>query len=266
MWGREEIFTVAGQPLRVVRAGTGPPLLLICGIGAAAEMWTPLVPHLRGHELLAVDLPGSGSSPPPRRPVRIRGLAAMVRDLLDRIGHARVDVLGYSFGGIVAQELAWRAPERVDRLILCATTSGMGSAPPRPFPALLMLTPTRYESFAAARFVVPRIAGGRTQRDPAILQATLADRLANPPSRRGYLCQLYAASGWSSSPWLRRIRHHTLIVHGDDDPLVPLINARNMARAIPNARLHVVKDGGHLFLIDEPDSAADEISSFLARR
>lgn len=254
-----------GQPLRVVRAGTGPPLVLINGIGASAEMWTPLVAHLRGYELIAVDLPGTGSSPPPRRPVRIRGLARMVEDLLARIELGRVDLLGYSFGGIVAQELTWRAPERVGRLILCATNSGLGSLPPSPLPGLLMLTPTRYQNGAVARRVVPLIAGGRTRRDPAVLRATLADRLVNPPSYRGYFYQLYAASGWSSSPWLRRIRHHTLIVHGDADPLVPLINARTMARRMPNARLHIVAGGGHLFLLDEPGDVAQVISSFLAR-
>jgi poly(3-hydroxyoctanoate) depolymerase len=265
MWGAEETLTVDQHPLRVVRSGGGPPLLLINGIGASAEMWAPLVDHMPANELVAVDLPGTGSSPPARRPLRIRSLALLLTRLLDQLGYPSVDVLGYSFGGIVAQELAWRAPDRVRRLILCASSAGAATLPPRPLPALLMLTPTRYQNRTVARYLLPLIAGGQTRRDPGVLEATLADRLANPPSRRGYLHQLYAVTGWTSNPWLRRIRHRTLVVHGDDDPLVPLVNARNMAKIIPNARLHVVHGGGHLFLLDEPQSVADELTAFLAR-
>lgn len=263
MWGSEQVIIVDRQPVRVVRAGSGPPLLLINGIGASAEMWTPLVGHLTGHEVVTVDLPGAGSSPPSRRPLRIRGLARLLAGALDQLGYTRIDVLGYSFGGIVAQELTWRFPQRVGRLVLCASTSGVGSAPPTLLASLLMLTPARYQSRKLARHIVPLIAGGRTRRDPQSLQVHLGQRLMNPPSTRGYVQQLYACTGWSSARWLRRVRHQTLILHGDDDPLVPLVNARNMAAMMPAARLHVVKGAGHLFLLDEPGSVVAELTGFL---
>lgn len=265
MWGSEQVVSVQGQRLRVVRLGVGSPLLLINGIGAAAEMWTPLVPHLGGHEVVAFDLPGVGSSPPSRRPLRMRALAEIVVGLLDRLGYGRIDVLGYSFGAALAQELVRRAPDRVGRLVLAAASTGVGSLPPKPVAGLLMLTPTRYQNRAVARWILPAIAGGRTRRDRHVLEANLEHRLANPPSRLGYLEQMYAVTGWTSNPWLRRIRHRTLILHGDDDPLVPLINARNMARLMPDARLCVVPGAGHLFLLDEPGSVADELTGYLAR-
>jgi poly(3-hydroxyalkanoate) depolymerase len=265
MWGAAQTVTVGDHPLRVVRRGEGSPLLLINGIGAPAEMWSPLAEHLNGRELVAVDLPGVGSSPPSHRPLRMRGLAELVAGLLDQLGHDRIDVLGYSFGGSVAQELAWRAPDRVGRLVLCASSSGVGSTPPRPLAAMMILTPARYENRSLARWIMPAVAGGRTRRDAAVLEATLTHRLANPPSRLGYLHQLYAITGWSSNPWLRRIRHRTLLLHGDQDPLVPVINARLMAKAMPDARLHVLEGAGHLFLIDEPGSVVGELNGFLSR-
>lgn len=263
MWGITERINLDGHELRVVRAGSGAPLLLLNGIGAPAEMWTPLIGHFSGPELLAVDLPGTGSSPSLRWPLRIRQLARLLTRVLDELGYSRVDVLGYSFGTIVAQELAWRFPERVRRLVLCAASAGVGSLPPRPLAAALLLTPARYQNARLARRVVPLLAGGRTARDAAVLQAGLHYRVANPPSTYGYLGQLYAAAGWSSAPWLRRLRHCTLILHGSDDPVVPVANARTMVSMMPNAQLRILEGAGHLFLLDEPERAAPLLSGFL---
>jgi pimeloyl-ACP methyl ester carboxylesterase len=228
-------------------------------------MWTPFVKHFQGPEIIAVDLPGVGSSPSARYPLRIRALAELLTGLLDQLGYAKVDVLGYSFGSLVAQEMAWRSPERVRRLVLCAASGGVGTRPPKPLAALMMLTPARYQNGELARRAVPHIAGGRTATDPVALQEGLVHRLANPPSTSGYLGQLYAASGWSSAPWLRRVKHRTLILHGTDDPVVPVENAHSMVRVMPNAQLHVLEGAGHLFMLDDPDAVVSVLSSFLAR-
>ena len=134
----------AGLRLRVGRHGSGPPLLLITGIGAHLDMWAPFARHAGERELIAFDPPGAGLSQRPRRPLRMRGLARVVAALLDTLGLERVDVLGYSFGGGLAQELAYRAPERVRRLVLCATAPGLGGVPPKPMAALMLATPARY--------------------------------------------------------------------------------------------------------------------------
>jgi poly(3-hydroxyoctanoate) depolymerase len=264
--GRVEFVRVSSLSLRVVRAGEGPPLLLINGLGASLEMWRPFVRGLRGRELVAFDLPGTGQSSRARWPMRMNELARLAADVLTRLGHARVDVLGYSLGGLLAQELAHRAPERVDRLILGATAPGVPSVPPNPLVSLLMLSPARYYNRRLAEWIVPVIAGGRTASDRGVLRAGLDERLAQPPTPVGYLHQLYSVMGWSSHPWLRRLRQPTLVVHGDEDPVVPLINARYMARVIPNGRLHVIRGGGHLFLFDQPHSAVPAIEDFLSPR
>jgi len=261
-WGSAYV-RAGGLRLRVGRHGAGRPLLLITGIGAHLDMWAPFARHAGDRELIAFDAPGTGLSQRPRVPLRMGGLARVVVELLDALRLERVDVLGYSFGGALAQELARRAPDRVRRLVLCATGPGLGGSPPKPLAALMLATPARYYHPRLLALTVPHIAGGRTAREPAVLAANAATRLQRPPDPLGYAFQLYAVAGWSSLPWLHRVRQPALIVAGADDPSVPLRNARLLASRLPDARLHVVPGGGHLFLLDEPESAAGEIRAFL---
>jgi poly(3-hydroxyalkanoate) depolymerase len=256
---------VGGLRVRIAtQDAEGVPLLLITGIGAHVGMWEPFARRMRDHRLIAFDAPGTGGSQRPCLPQRLPTLAAHVGALLDRLGVERADVLGYSWGGGLAQELARRAPDRVRRLVLCATSVGLGGVPPRPLAALLLATPARYYHPALFRLTVPPLAGGRTAREPAVLDAQEAARLSHPPSPLGYAYQLYAAASFSSLPWLHRLSQPTLVMAGDDDPVVPVANARLLARRIPGARLHVVRGGGHLFLLDQPEQAVPAIRRFLA--
>jgi poly(3-hydroxyalkanoate) depolymerase len=260
---RHAYVTADGLRLRVGRHGAGPPLLLITGIGAHLDMWAPFAQHAGERELIAFDPPGAGLSQRPLLPLRMPGLARVVTDMLDELGLERVDVLGYSFGGGLAQELAHRAPDRVRRLVLCATAPGLGGSPPRPMAALMLATPARYYHPRLLELSVAHIAGGRTAREPEVLARHAGERLLHPPSPLGYAYQLYAVAGWTSLRWLHRVEHPTLVVAGGEDPCVPLRNGRLLASRLPNGRLHVVKGGGHLFLLDEPENVAGEIRTFL---
>jgi poly(3-hydroxyalkanoate) depolymerase len=260
-WEESQV-TLGGARLRVAVAGSGPPLLLLMGIGGNLEMWGPLAEQLPGRRLIAFDAPGTGgSSIGPL--LRMTGLADLTARLLDRLGLDRVDVLGYSFGGALAQELAHRHPRRIRRLILGATMCGLGGVPARPEAFLHMSHPLRYRSGRYLQWVSPRLYGGRARRSPAGGATQMRARLANPPSLLGYLSQLVAISGWSSLPWLHRLWMPTLILAGDDDPIIPLINGRILRWRLPDARLHIVRGAGHLFLIDQPEDVIDVIEAFL---
>jgi poly(3-hydroxyoctanoate) depolymerase len=262
----ERKLRVGHETLRVAERGhRGTPLLLINGIGAHIDMWAPFERLLGDRRLIACDLPGCGESTLSAVPRRMRGLADLVSELIDVLGYGEVDALGYSFGGALAQELAHRFPDRVRRLILCATSPGIISVPPKPLPALFLLTPARYYHPVFFRFMMPRIVGGRTAQDSRALDEQIDTRLAHPPALLGYLYQLLAAAGWTSMHYLHRLPQPTLVVAGDDDRAIPLANARLLAHRIPNARLHVVIGGGHAFLLDEPESVVGEIEAFLDR-
>jgi poly(3-hydroxyalkanoate) depolymerase len=254
--------TVDGLELRVAVEGEGPPLLLINGIGANIEMWAPFVAALSGRQVILFDAPGTGQSSRTRQPVRMRRLSRVVTGLLDQLGYDRVDVLGYSFGGALAQQLAHQSPERVRRLVLAGTMCGIG-VPANPVVLALMATPLRYYSRTHLENISPRIYGGRSRSDPEVLRRHLAARLERPPSMLGYQWQLYALAGWSSVLWLHRLEQPTLVLHGEKDPIVPLVNSRLMARRIPGAQLFVLPKAGHLFLIDQPEEPAAAVMDFL---
>jgi pimeloyl-ACP methyl ester carboxylesterase len=262
----EEFFvTVSGHRIRVQRRNTGrrQPLVLINGIGAAIEMWQPFLDQLDDRETVCLDLPGCGLSSAPMLPIRLPRIAALVTEVMDELGLGRADVLGYSFGGVVAMVLAHRFPDRVKRLILVSTAPGTPGAMPHPAVLAMMLSPLRYYDRRAAEMIVPLIAGGRTALDRAQMRLGLSNRLEHPPRARGYVYQLLAVSTFTSWFWLHQIRLRTLIVHGRDDPVSPSLNARMMTATMPRAQLHMVHGGGHLMLLDEPGRIARVIVDFL---
>ena len=257
---------VDGVRLRVAVRGTGRPLLLLMGIGGNLEMWAPFEDALDGRRVrtITVDAPGTGGSDPYPFPRRMGGLARTMERLLDALGHDHVDVLGVSFGGVLAQQLAHQAPGRVRRLVLAATGPGLGGIPASPRVLWALATPRRYRQPDYFRRVAGELYGGQARHDPdAMLHGSLA-RFAHAPSPAGYLSQLFAIGGWTSVPWLHRLPQPTLVIAGDDDPIVPPVNGRILARLIPDARLHIVPGGGHLFLLERPAEIAKVVTGFLA--
>jgi pimeloyl-ACP methyl ester carboxylesterase len=145
-------------------------------------------------------------------------------------------------------------------LILAATSPGWLMIPGRPRALLAMLRSRRYRDPQYLRRVGPKIYGGVHRRNPASL-----DDYANamePPHGLGYAYQLLAGLGWTSLPWLWTLRQPTLVMHGRDDPIVPLQNARILAALIPNARLAVFENG-HLFAVTRADEVARTVNEFL---
>ncbi len=242
-----------------------PPLLLIHGLGGSLESWRPLLAELRGRDVVMIDSPGAGRSAVPLLPIRMPTIADRIADAVRALGVEQADVLGYSHGGMVAQELSHRHPALVRRLILVGTTMGIPAVPGRLRVQLALLSNSRHKDRAAAERDLPLVVGGRTARDPDTLAAMVADRADHPPSRLGYRYQQATAIGWSSYLWLPRLRVPTLVLHGEDDPVVPVMNARMIARRIPGGELETIPEAGHMLLFDESRRAAPILERFLAR-
>jgi poly(3-hydroxyalkanoate) depolymerase len=256
---------VLGHDVRVsVRPGRspGPPLVLCNGMGAGLDLLQPFVDALDPRiEVVRFDVPGVGGSPTPKVPYRFPVLALFVTKLLDALGYGRFDVLGISWGGGLAQQLAFQSPHRCRRPVLVSTGTGMLMVPARFSVLSKMLTPRRHRDPAYARSIAAELYGGRMREQPHHV-SSLASRDPQVGSRTGYLLQLLAGVGWSSLPVLPLIRQPTLVLAGHDDPLIPLVNARIMQRLLPRAKLHVFHDG-HLGLVTSADELGPLVSDFL---
>jgi poly(3-hydroxyalkanoate) depolymerase len=259
-----QMVDLNGQLLRVAtRQGSdaSPPLLIFNGIGANLELVEPFVAALEDVSVIIFDVPGVGGSPAPVVPYRFSTLSVLSERLLSRLGYdGPVDVLGVSWGGALAQQFARLYPARCRRLILAATSPGVIMVPAKLSVLSKLIGPRRYTDPAYLQEVGAEIYGGAYRRNPSLLRDHA--RHIQAPRGRGYLYQLLAASGWSSLPWLGALRQTTLVMHGNDDPIVPLTNAKILAARIPHATLYVIDDG-HLFLITRAREVAPVVRRFL---
>ena len=212
-----------------------PPLLLCNGIGASLEALQPLVDALdpdRG--VVRFDVPGVGGSAGPAVPLPDRG-ALLLGDRPDGAGSATAsfDVLGLSWGGGLAQQLAVQSRRRVRRVVLVATGTGALMVPAHPRVLAKMLTPRRHRD--------PEYAAPHRSRDlrrhhahrPRAVGADLLHATTRAGPKRGYYFQLAAMTGWSSLPFLGLVRQPTLVMGGDDDPIIPVVNPRMQAAPDP---------------------------------
>lgn len=255
--------TWRGHQIHVADTGRGEPLLLVPGLGNNIDMWTPFMDQFRERRVIRLESPGTGQSSTPTFPVGIPTLAEMLRAVLDDRQIEWADVVGFSYGGAVAQQFAYDYPERVRRLVLAATFCGVGAIPGSPVALMSLATPLRYYSPSYYNRTAAVTSGGVTGRDSTVRRWMAAARRCHPPSSVGYAMQLMGIMGWSSLGFLQHIPHETLVICGDDDPLVPVANGEMLARLIPRARLEVVERAGHLLLWDDAKNVSRLIRRFL---
>ncbi len=257
--------TVGGRTLRVARwrldqPSEHLPVLFFNGIGANIEAVAPLAEALDDRGFIMFDMPGVGESPEPVIPYNAATMAWTTAKLLDLFGLDKVDVMGVSWGGAMAQHFALQHPRRTRRLVLAATSAGMVMVPGNPAALTKMANPRRYvdAAFMAKHFetLYGGALGGASDKSGHI------GRL-KPPSPRGYFYQLLAMIGWTSAPALPFLKKPTLIMMGDDDQIVPLANGRILKALIPNSELAVMEGGGHLFLLSHREQSISAIRRFL---
>jgi poly(3-hydroxyalkanoate) depolymerase len=262
---RMRILTIGGRAIRIaVREGAPgrPPLLLCNGIGVSLELFEPFVDALDPQRpVIRFDMPGIGGSPAPVVPYHLVTLPSLLAGLLDQLGYEQADVLGISWGGGLAQQFALSRPDRVRRLVLVATGPGALMVPAHPRVLLRMLTPRRHRDAGYAARIAGELYGGSARTNPVVARDLLHATTRLGPAR-GYYYQLISSAGWTSLPWLPRLRQPTLILAGDDDPIIPVVNARIMHRLIRRSTLHVYQ-GGHLELAADPERLASAVEAFL---
>jgi 3-oxoadipate enol-lactonase len=241
--------------------GEGTPLLLIQGLGYGRWGWDPVVPGLaERYRVLTFDNRGIGESDKPAGPYTAREMADDALQVLDEAGAERAHVLGASLGGMIAQEVVVKAPDRVEKLVLCCTTPGGPDAYPLPEATMKLFVeaPTLAPEVALRRFVENALGAS----PPAgLVDELFARRVANPPDPDGWQAQ--AAAGTTFGGVEGVIDAPTLILQGTDDNVVDARNAELLGGLIPDARVELIPGTGHLFFWEQPQTFLAHVTEFL---
>lgn len=249
------------------REGSGPPVLLIMGLGLSGGAWWRTVPVLaREMEVITFDNRGVGRS---LALVHAYSTAEMADDavsVLDAAGVESAHIYGISLGGMVAQQVALRHPHRVRSLVLGATYAG-GPRVRTPDQDVLEFLRQRMwmQHEEAARRSVPFNYGERCRTDhPERIDEDLLQRLAHKFPAQAYRAQMWAACTHDTHRSLRRIRAPTLVVHGADDKMIPVDNGRMIAERIPGAQMIELEGTGHLYPTEDPQ-VDEQITAFMRK-
>ncbi len=255
---------IHGARIAYQEQGTGPPVLLIHGLGASSVFWKATLPALAArHRVIAPDLPGFGESSRPAVAYSPGIYPPYLVGLLDRLGIPRAAVVGHSMGGLIALRLCRDHPDRVERLALLSST-GM----PWPDPPILervgrlpgigeLILGLR--SAWATRWVLRRYA----VRQPSALTADVLAAMGQA-SPQAFLQLARTIRGEDVRPWLGTLRLPVLIVWGDRDRVVPLDHGRAMAALIPAAKFVAIPEAGHFVQLEQPEAVNAVLTEFLA--
>jgi pimeloyl-ACP methyl ester carboxylesterase len=272
-----ERITLHGNHVSFLRAGQGPPLLLLHGIAGSYETWAPLIPALTDEfTVIAPDMLGHGSSAKPRGDYSLGAYAAGARDLLLALGHESATVVGHSLGGGVAMQFAYQFPTHTDRLGL-VSSGGLGDevsiflrAATLPGSELVLPLITKAWVTGTGR----RIAGwldaiGLTPGPDITEIARGYASLADPEARAAFLCTARSVIDHRGQRVSARDRLYladavpTLIVWGERDRIIPVAHGHWAAEAMPGSRFKVFEDAGHFPHLDRPLPFARELTKFV---
>lgn len=247
--------------------GQGAPLLMIMGLGGHSLDWGWIVPRrlAERYQVILFDNRGAGRSDQPPGPCSIKQMAEDAAGLLDAIRIDRAHVFGGSMGGMIALQLALDYPERVDRLVLGATTAG-GSYRTHP-PAEIQkyfyprtdLSPHDYLWWTGAVCYPQEFIDAH----PEIVERKIQANLAFPGTLAAYEAQLEAFMQFDVEGRLGSVRAPTMVLIGDRDVLIPPPNSFQIARKISGAQIREIEGAGHIFWISHPEETVSMVKEFL---
>lgn len=266
---------LGGTPVNYVDLGSGgrEPIVFVHGLGGQWQNWLENLPRAAlERRVIALDLPGFGSTPMPSDKITISGYGRCVDALCDRLGLGRVDIVGNSMGGYIAAEVAIQFPQRIDQLLL-VSAAGITSAEVarRPiYTAGRIATAMTTHGSAQHRAIASRprsrhMALALVARHPSLLRADLAyEGFIKGAGRPGFEAGLRACLEYDFRDRLPEIRQPTLIVWGEKDSIVPVRDAHEFERLISDSRKMVMKDTGHIPMAERPGTFNDVMMEFLA--
>jgi pimeloyl-ACP methyl ester carboxylesterase len=246
--------------------GEGEPLVLVHGLAYDRAGWGPMPDLLaERYRVVLFDNRGVGESDAPEGPYTVAQMAGDVAAVLDDTGIERTNLLGVSLGGYIAQEFTLTWPERVDKLILASTAVGGPTAYPMPQSTQdVFATFPLLEREAGLRMFVENSLGERGVRErPELVEEIYRYRLGHAPPVQAWMAQAAAGATYDDSERIGAIDKPTLVIHGGGDVVVDPRNAELLGDLIPNARVEILAERGHLMLWEEAERAARLVQEFL---
>jgi pimeloyl-ACP methyl ester carboxylesterase len=276
-WSRHLHRTeIDGRSVTYVDIGSGErePIVFVHGLGGQWQNWLENIPRAaQERRVIALDLPGFGTSEMPRDEITITGYGRTVQALADRVGLSRFDVVGNSMGGYIAAEVAIQFPHRVDQLLL-VSAAGITSADLAHAPIMTLgRVATAIANYSAADRALakrPKTRHAALQfvaRHPSRMKADLAyEGFFKGTGKPGFMDALRASLDYDFRDRLPEIRQPTLIVWGEKDSIIPVKDAHEFERLIPDSRKVVMRDTGHISMAERPETFNDLMMEFLAER
>lgn len=250
--------------------GSGPPLLLIAGLGYSRWMWHRMIPGLaRAFQVISYDNRGVGGSDKPAGPYTADLLAADAAALLAALDIEQTAVVGHSMGGFIAQAFALNYPRQLTRLVLCATNFGGPNHIPVTQEALSVLMDTHSDPLTRLRNgILISCAAGYAEREPEFVATWLNYRAEHPLDPAGYQAQMGIGLSLMSAEasFEQRLSHidtPTLLLSGSEDKVVPPGNVDLLAARIRHSQTALIENAGHLFPFEQPETAVAIITRFL---
>jgi pimeloyl-ACP methyl ester carboxylesterase len=268
---------VEGAPVNVIDLGEGDPMVFIHGLSGAWVNWLENLPHFaRNHRVIAMDLPGFGHSPMPNEKLSIAGYGRIVDKLLDTLGVERAVIVGNSMGGFIGAEIAIQFSTRVEKLVLISA-AGISIEHQRNEPVLHVLERLDDVLILGTGWMATRSAmlarRPRARRQMMKLVAHRADDLPAPliaeqvmgSGKPGFVPALDALTDYPIRDRLGEIECPVLVVWGAEDRLVPVRDAYTFGELIPNARVVVWPDTGHVAMLERPAAFNALVDEFLSQ-
>jgi pimeloyl-ACP methyl ester carboxylesterase len=248
-------------------------ILLLMGLGGRAADWAGVPAALsQRYRVIRYDHRGVGGSPAAAGGYSLSDMARDATAVLDAVGVARANVVGYSMGGMISQLIATEHADRVARLVLVSTHfGGPDFVSPTPLAVQLFDPETMFsrgrDAESIMRFSMEILtAKGFLERHPEALALMVKNVRAEPTSTAAFMSQMQAIIGSNRGEIVRGIRKPTLIVHGTEDELVPVANGHLLHERIPGSRLQILQGVGHMPMLEAPQKLVDAVLGFLQER